>query len=126
MSRSEFLRFIRLSRITSFFIYDKMKQTAPVNVFEVVSALTLLSYAHKNHKVQCNFFTITVLFNIFDLESNKLTQFKELVLLFTSVIRGYAIVTGQLMPDHAHLQKYAQTMFARADLNNDQHLEIGE
>jgi hypothetical protein len=63
---------------------------------------------------------------MFDLESNKLTQFKELVLLFTSVIRGYAIVTGQLMPDHAYLQKYAQTMFARADLNNDQNLELGE
>ena len=77
---------------------------------------------------RCNviFVPITVLVNIFDLESNKLTQFKELVLLFTSVIRGYAIVTGQPMPDHAHLQKYAQNMFARADLNNDQNLELGE
>jgi hypothetical protein len=63
-----------------------------------------------------------VLFNIFDLEANKLLQFKELVLMFTSLIRGYGIITGQPLPDHANLQKYAQTMFSRADLNNDQHL----
>lgn len=42
--------------------------------------------------------------------------------MFTSLIRGYGIITGQPLPDHANLQKYAQTMFSRADLNNDQHL----
>jgi len=42
--------------------------------------------------------------------------------MFTSLIRGYSIITGQTLPDHGNLQKYAQTMFSRADLNNDQHL----
>lgn len=81
--------------------------------------LTLTSYAHVNHKVQ-------FLFNIFDLSGNKLIQFKELVLLFTSLIRGYGIITGQSLPEHGNLQKYAQTLFSRADLNNDQNLELGE
>ena len=63
-----------------------------------------------------------VLFNIFDLESNKIMQFKELVHLFISLIRGFAILTGQPLPEHANLQKYGQIMFSRADLNNDQNL----
>ncbi len=42
--------------------------------------------------------------------------------MFTSIIRGYAIITGQPIPEHGNLQKYAQAMFARADLNNDQTL----
>lgn len=96
MSRSEFLRFIGLSRITSFYIYDKMKNTAAINVFEILSVLTLTAYANKNHKVQ-------ILFNIFDLAGEKIIKFRELVLMFTSLIRGYAIVTGQSLPDHANL-----------------------
>ncbi len=56
MSRSEFLRFIRLSRITSFFIYDTMKKTAPINVFEIIAVLTLTAYGHRNHKIQCKSF----------------------------------------------------------------------
>lgn len=122
MSRSEFLRFIGLSRITSFYIYDKMKNAAAINVFEILAVLTLTAYANKNHKVQCKILCYSVLFNVFDLGAEKIIKFKELVLMFTSLIRGYAIITGQSLPDHANLQKYAQTMFSRADLNNDQHL----
>jgi Ca2+-binding EF-hand superfamily protein len=62
------------------------------------------------------------MFNVFDLESNKLIQFKELVLIFTSLVRGYCLLTHQNLPDHSHIQKYAQIMFSRADLNNDQNL----
>lgn len=62
------------------------------------------------------------MFNVFDLEGNKMIQFKELVLMFTSLIRGFCVLTGQKMPDHNSVQKYAQTMFSRADLNNDQNL----
>lgn len=69
MSRSEFLRFIGLSRITSFYIYDKMKITAAINVFEILAVLTLTAYANKNHKIQ-------VLFNIFDLGGEKIVKFK--------------------------------------------------
>lgn len=90
-----------------------------MTVFEIVSVLTLMSYASTNHKIQ-------FLFNVFDLEANKALNFKELILLFVSLIRGYCIVTGQPLPEHSQLQKYAHTLFARADLNNDQNLEIGE
>ena len=55
MSRSEFLRFIGLSRITSFYIYDKMKHVAVINVFEILTVLVLTAYANKNHKIQCKF-----------------------------------------------------------------------
>jgi hypothetical protein len=98
-----------------------------MTVFEIVSVLTLMSYASTNHKIQCKFLSIIlVLFNVFDLEANKALNFKELILLFVSLIRGYCIVTGQPLPEHSQLQKYAHTLFARADLNNDQNLEIGE
>jgi len=100
-----------------------MKHVAAINVFEILTVLVLTAYANKNHKMQCkNFMLFLVLFNIFDLGADKIIKFKELVLLFTSLIRGYAIITGQPLPDYANLQKYALTMFSRADLNNDQHL----
>lgn len=77
MSRSEFLRFIGLSRITSFYIYDKMKITAAINVFEILAVLTLTAYANKNHKIQGKYlYLISVLFNIFDLGGEKIIKFK--------------------------------------------------
>ncbi len=42
--------------------------------------------------------------------------------MFKSVVRGFAIITRQTLPDIHLLEKYAQTVFMRADLNNDQNL----
>lgn len=42
--------------------------------------------------------------------------------MFVSLMRSLCIVTGQNLPDNMQLHKYAQTLFARADLNNDQSL----
>lgn len=44
------------------------------------------------------------------------------MLMFKSVVRGYAVMTKQPLPDTQLLEKYAQTVFMRADLNNDQNL----
>lgn len=63
-----------------------------------------------------------VMFNVFDLLAIKTLKFSDLILMFKSVVRGYAFLTNQPLPDIALLEKYAQTIFSRADLNNDQNL----
>ncbi len=35
-------------------------------------------------------------------------------------------MTNQVLPDNDQLEKYGQIMFSRADLNNDQCLQLGE
>lgn len=67
-----------------------------------------------------------VLFNVFDLQSQRTLKFSDLILMFKSVVRGFAIITRQPLPDIHLLEKYAQTVFMRADLNNDQNLELSE
>jgi hypothetical protein len=42
------------------------------------------------------------------------------------MVRGFSFLTGQQAPENTLLEKYARAMFSRADLNNDQILEIGE
>lgn len=66
------------------------------------------------------------MFNVFDLGSSKNLKFQDLILMFKSIVRGYAILTKQPIPDINLLEKYAQTIFSRADLNNDQNLEVAE
>lgn len=46
--------------------------------------------------------------------------------MFKSVVRAYAYLTAQPLPDVHTLEKYAQTVFSRADLNNDQNLQLSE
>ena len=46
--------------------------------------------------------------------------------MFKSVVRGFAFLTNQPLPDVNLLEKYAHTIFSRADLNNDQNLELSE
>lgn len=46
--------------------------------------------------------------------------------MYTSLIRAFGILTGQAMPEHGNLEKYAHTLLSRADLNNDQRLGLGE
>ena len=70
--------------------------------------------------------TNIVLFNVFDLQSQRTLKFSDLILMFKSVVRGFAIITRQTLPDIHLLEKYAQTVFMRADLNNDQNLELSE
>lgn len=62
------------------------------------------------------------MFNIFDLMSVKSLKFVDLILMFKSVVRGFAFLTNQPLPDIQLLEKYALTIFAKADLNNDQNL----
>lgn len=64
------------------------------------------------------------MFNVFDLLSLKKLKFTDLILMFKSVVRGYAFLTNQPLPDVNLLDKYATTIFSRADLNNDQNLEL--
>ena len=66
------------------------------------------------------------MFNVFDLLSNKTLKFTDLILMFKSVVRGFAFLTHQPLPNIALLEKYATTIFSRADLNNDQNLEVSE
>ena len=53
LTRSEFLRFIQLSRITSFYIYDSLAKTDAINVFEILSILVLAAYTTHTYKVHC-------------------------------------------------------------------------
>lgn len=46
--------------------------------------------------------------------------------MFKSIVRGFCFVTAQPLPDDALLVQYGKVMLSRADLNNDQHLELGE
>jgi hypothetical protein len=62
------------------------------------------------------------MFNVFDLQSVKTLRFTDLILMFKSVVRGFAFLTNQPLPDINLLEKYAHTIFSRADLNNDQNL----
>jgi hypothetical protein len=66
------------------------------------------------------------MFNVFDLQSVKTLKFSDLILMFKSVVRGFAFLTNQPLPDINLLEKYAHTIFSRADLNNDQNLELSE
>jgi len=51
--------------------------------------------------------------------SVKTLKFSDLILMFKSVVRGFAYLTNQPMPD-------AHAVFSRADLNNDENLELPE
>ena len=64
--------------------------------------------------------------NVFDLVSFKTIQFSELILMFKSVIRGFCYLTNQDPPEDHVLEKYGQTMYNKADMNNDQNLELSE
>lgn len=55
LTRSEFLRFIQLSRITSFYIYDTLIRTDIINAFEIVSVLVLTAYTSYTYKVHCTY-----------------------------------------------------------------------
>jgi hypothetical protein len=46
--------------------------------------------------------------------------------MFKSIVRGYAYLTNQPMPDIQILENYAHAVFSRADLNNDENLELPE
>jgi uncharacterized protein YifE (UPF0438 family) len=48
------------------------------------------------------------------------------MLMFKSLVRGYCLLTGQTIPENQLLDKYGNAMFTKADLNNDQLLEVGE
>jgi hypothetical protein len=67
-----------------------------------------------------------VIFNVFDLLSLNSLKFADLILMFKSIVRAYAYLTAQPLPDVHTLEKYAQTVFSRADLNNDQNLQLSE
>lgn len=45
--------------------------------------------------------------------------------MYKSIIRGFCFLTGQALPDNQLLDKFGLAMFSKADLNNDQLLEIG-
>ena len=53
-------------------------------------------------------------------------SFHELILLFKSLIRGFCLLTNQQIPPIDTIEKYGHAMFSKADINNDQLLEIGE
>lgn len=90
----------------------------------------LRSYEHSNpylfHNlhIQSTMYHLlhSVMFNVFDLQSIKTLRFTDLILMFKSVVRGFAFLTNQPLPDIHLLEKYAHTIFSRADLNNDQNL----
>ena len=71
-----------------------------MNVFEILSVLVLTSYTSYTYKIHCIFYRNSVLFNVFDLDSSRGLQFKELILSFKSLIRGYCILTNQPIPDN--------------------------
>ena len=62
------------------------------------------------------------MFNVFDLNSNKILKFRDLILMFKSIVRGFVFLTNQQQPDMNTLERYAQLVFSKADLNNDQNL----
>lgn len=93
-----------------------------INAFEVMSILILTAFTTYSYKVQCRLIPITVMFNVFDLQSLKTLRFSDLILMFKSVVRGFAFLTNQPLPEIHLLEKYAHTIFSRADLNNDQNL----
>jgi hypothetical protein len=97
-----------------------------INAFEVMSILILTGFTTYSYKVQCTSTLTTVMFNVFDLQSVKTLRFSDLILMFKSVVRGFAFLTNQPLPDINLLEKYAHTIFSRADLNNDQNLELSE
>lgn len=79
--------------------------------------LVLTAYTTYSYKIQ-------FLFNVFDLQGSKSLKYTELILMFKSVVRGFAFLTKQPLPDVQTVEKYAQAIFTKADLNNDQNLEI--
>lgn len=89
-----------------------------------MAILVLTSYTTYSYKIQCSSLTIAVLVIVFDLLSQRTLKFSDLILMFKSVVRGFALLTQQPLPDIHLLEKYAQTVFMRADLNNDQNLEL--
>lgn len=97
-----------------------------INAFEVMSILILTAFTTYSYKVQCTYPLIVVMFNVFDLLAIKTLKFTDLILMFKSVVRGFAFLTNQPLPDVHLLEKYAHTIFSRADLNNDQNLELSE
>jgi hypothetical protein len=54
--------------------------------------LILTGYTSYTYKIQCILLVILVLFNVFDLDGSKGLQFKELILTFKSLIRGFCII----------------------------------
>lgn len=93
-----------------------------INAFEVMSILILTAFTTYSYKVQCTPSPTSVMFNVFDLQSAKTLRFSDLILMFKSVVRGFAFLTNQPLPEIHLLEKYAHTIFSRADLNNDQNL----
>jgi hydrogenase maturation factor len=64
-----------------------------------MSILILTAHTTLAYKIQCKIFAHSVMFNVFDLMSTKNLKFGDLILMFKSVVRGYAILTNQELPD---------------------------
>lgn len=45
------------------------------------------------------YFINVVIFNVFDLQSAKTLKFSDLILMFKSMVRGFAFLTNQPLPD---------------------------
>lgn len=88
--------------------------------------LVLTAFTTYTYKIQCIELFNAVIFNVFDLMSIKTLKFSNLILMFKSIVRGYAYLTNQPMPDIQILDNYAHAVFSRADLNNDENLEMSE
>jgi hypothetical protein len=71
-----------------------------LNVFEILSILILTGYTSYTYKIQCTLLNILVFFNVFDLDGSRGLQFKELILTFKSLIRGFCILTHQNLPNN--------------------------
>jgi len=63
-----------------------------------MAILVLGAFTTYAYKLQCTSLLTQVLFNVFDLLSLKKLKFTGLILMFKSVVRGFAFLTAQTLP----------------------------
>jgi hypothetical protein len=58
-----------------------------------MAILILTAYTTYSYKIQCTASIILVLVIVFDLLSQRTLKFSDLILMFKSVVRGFALLT---------------------------------
>lgn len=95
-----------------------------VNIYYLVSALAVHSYASWESKVRCNIYL--VLYNLYVNFETLSIGIEEIKLLVQSVVKGVYLSTGRKLPDNRIFGELAIEVFNKVNVRRDMRVNIEE
>lgn len=95
-----------------------------INIYYLVSALTVYSYASWENKVRCNVYL--VIYNLFVNSDTSTIGIEEMKLMIQSVVKGVYLMTGRKLPNNKIFCELAIEVSNRVNLKRDMRVEYEE